>query len=287
MITAHAQLSIRDTRDESPPDAPVALLIHGTPSHSGEFSALIDQLKSTYRCIAPDLTGFGQSQRPATWGYRFEDHTAVLRRVLKELELQPEVFIVHDVGGMVALPLIYEALESPRPPHCVVVLNSWAWDLAEDRAFRAGRWLLKSRFMRWLYLRWSFSARFMVPSAWGKHRPLTLELHRDHFLKQFPTPASRAGTWGFADDLCREGEYCTRLKQFLPRLDVTPTLVVWGMADRYVGKYHLQEWKRQLPHAKTLELDQVGHFPLLEAPELVIPPILQFIQEHSVPAARG
>ncbi len=283
MITAHAQLSIRDTRDESPKDAPVALLVHGTPSHSGEYAPLIDALKSKYRCIAPDLMGFGASQRPARWGYRFEDHTSVLRRALKELEVQPEVFIVHDVGGLVALPLIYEALESPRPPQSIVILNSWAWDMAEDKAFLAGRWLMKSALMRWLYLKWSFSARVMVPSAWGKHRKLTQSLHREHFLRQFPDPGSRAGTWGFADAICREGEYCTRLKHFLPRLDITPTLVVWGLADKFIGKFHFEEWKKQLPHAKTLELAKVGHFPLLEAPELAVEPIMRFIEEHASP----
>jgi hypothetical protein len=38
-----------------------------------------------------------------------------------------------------------------------------------------------------------------------------------------------------------------------------PALVVWGKADRFVGAPHLARWKRELPNARFLELDGVGH----------------------------
>src|SRR5262249_61340349 len=51
-------------RDAGPKDAPVLLLLHGFPTSSNMFRQLIPRLASSFRLIAPDYPGYGQSSTP-------------------------------------------------------------------------------------------------------------------------------------------------------------------------------------------------------------------------------
>ena len=86
----------------------VVLMAHGTPSWTYEFRHVIKELSKTYRVVAPDMVGFGLSDKPASFGYRLEDHTRVLNEVVTRLGLTRFHLVVHDFGGVVALPLALE-----------------------------------------------------------------------------------------------------------------------------------------------------------------------------------
>jgi haloalkane dehalogenase len=54
---------------------PVILFLHGNPTSSYLWLNIIPYILSDYRCIAPDLIGFGKSDNPEI-SYQFEDHAA-------------------------------------------------------------------------------------------------------------------------------------------------------------------------------------------------------------------
>src|SRR5687767_8145717 len=73
--------------------------VHGTPSWSFEYRHLVRALAPRYRCIAPDLLGFGRSDRPAQASYAPEAHAARLLRLFDALELHDVTLVLHDFGG--------------------------------------------------------------------------------------------------------------------------------------------------------------------------------------------
>jgi len=232
------------------------VLVHGTPSSSREWRHVTADLARDHRVLAPDHLGFGDSTRPVDWRvYSFGWHTANLRAWLEQLALPRLHLVVHDVGGPVALPL---ALEAPERLLSLTIVQSWLWDLG------AGA-MLDNPVMRWLYLSAGFSARAMVRLAWGRRTPLTRELHQE-FTSQFPDRAARAGTWGFARSVAREGAMLEEHERHLSKLAAVPLLLVWGKADRVVPPAHLERWKKHFPAAQVTALDDVGHFPQIEAP---------------------
>jgi len=233
------------------------VLVHGTPSSSKEWRHVAADLSRDHRVLAPDHLGFGDSTRPADWRvYSFGGHTANLRAWIEKLALERFHLVVHDVGGPVALPL---ALEAPERLDSLTIVQSWLWDLG------AGA-MLDNPVMRWLYLSAGFSARAMVRLSWGRRKPLTRELHAE-FTSQFPDRAARAGTWGFARSVAREGAMLEEHERHLSKLAAVPLLLVWGRADRVVPPDHLERWRKHFPDAQVLALDDVGHFPQIEAPE--------------------
>ncbi len=243
--------------------APV-VLVHGTPSCSTEWRHVMQRLLPQRRFIAMDHLGFGQSDRPPDWRtYSYAWHRENLRAFLQHLSAESFDLVVHDVGGPIAMPLVAELGKRVRS---LTIVQSWLWDLGLDRSFAKNRSMMGSALMRWAYLSWNFSPKMMVKLAWGKRVPLTRPLHRE-FIDQFPTKESRAGLWGFVRAIVDEGSNASLAKE-PARLVATqaPTTIVWGRADGLVKPLHLEQWKATLPHARYVELADVGHFPQLEAP---------------------
>jgi haloalkane dehalogenase len=268
MVGAHS-LAYRD--DGS---GPCVVFVHGTPSSSAEFAAVIDALRPAFRCIAIDHLGFGESDKPADADYSIAAHRARLSALLDHLGVRRYHLVVHDFGGAIALPL---ALTSPGAVLSVTLMNTWLWPLAEtEPALRRQRFVLRSPLMRWLYRYGNFSARVLVKAAWGTHRPLTRERH-EQFQRAFRTAGERAGTIAFLDALVNDAELAWQTGADVRSLAAMPVLLIWGMADRMITSSTLRRWRHALPGATVVELPAVGHFVAEEAPELVVDALARFL----------
>jgi len=97
--------------DEGPRDAAVtALCLHGNPSWSYLYRHMIPVFTGAgLRVVAPDLIGFGRSDKPAdpAW-HTFDKHRAMLMRFIEELDLKNVLLVCQDWGGLLGLTLPHE-----------------------------------------------------------------------------------------------------------------------------------------------------------------------------------
>jgi haloalkane dehalogenase len=95
-------------------DGQPIVLFHGEPTWSFLWRKIIPiLLDKGYRCIAPDMVGFGRSDKPTDVGwYSYDRHTAACVALVEELDLHDAVFVVHDWGG--SLGLRVGTLEAPE-----------------------------------------------------------------------------------------------------------------------------------------------------------------------------
>jgi len=122
--------------DEGPRDAPVVLLLHGEPSWSYLYRTMVPVLLDAgLRVVAPDLIGFGRSDKPREQGdYTYARHVEWLRSVLfDELDLAGVTLVCQDWGGLLGLRLV---AEHPGRFARVVTTNTGlpdgTWRLNED-----------------------------------------------------------------------------------------------------------------------------------------------------------
>ena len=107
-------LTISDTRihylDEGPADGEVIFLLHGEPVWSYLFRKMIPTLtKAGYRVIAPDMVGFGKSDKYISIDdYSHQMHVDKMTKLIIELNLENITAHVHDWGGLVGLRVIAE-----------------------------------------------------------------------------------------------------------------------------------------------------------------------------------
>lgn len=94
--------------DEGPKGGDVVLLLHGEPSWSFLYRKMIPPLaKAGFRVIAPDLIGFGRSDKPAERSdYTYERHLGWLRGLLDQLQLNNITLFCQDWGGLLGLRLV-------------------------------------------------------------------------------------------------------------------------------------------------------------------------------------
>jgi haloalkane dehalogenase len=102
--------------------APV-LFMHGEPTWSFLWRKVIPPVRDAgFRCVAPDLAGFGRSDKPndIDW-YSYDRHTEVAAALLEDLDLRGATVVVHDWGGPIGLRL---AVEHPDRIERIVALDT-------------------------------------------------------------------------------------------------------------------------------------------------------------------
>jgi haloalkane dehalogenase len=92
--------------------APV-VFVHGEPTWSFLWRKVIGPVRDAgYRCIAPDLAGFGRSDKPIDIGwYSYDRHTELTATLLEDLDVRGATIVVHDWGGPIGLRLAVEHAE--------------------------------------------------------------------------------------------------------------------------------------------------------------------------------
>ncbi|HET9720620.1 MAG TPA: haloalkane dehalogenase [Solirubrobacteraceae bacterium] len=112
------RLAHLDEGDGSP-----VVLFHGEPTWSYLWRQVIPPLlQAGYRTIAPDLPGFGRSDKPIdqSW-YSYDRHTEAAAALLEELDVRDATAVVHDWGGPIGLRV---AVEAPERISRIVVLDT-------------------------------------------------------------------------------------------------------------------------------------------------------------------
>jgi haloalkane dehalogenase len=89
--------------------APV-IFMHGEPTWSYLWRKVIPPVRDAgFRCLAPDLAGFGRSDKPTDIGfYTYDRHVALAATLLEDLDIEGATIVVHDWGGPIGLRLAVE-----------------------------------------------------------------------------------------------------------------------------------------------------------------------------------
>jgi haloalkane dehalogenase len=204
--------------------APV-VFVHGEPTWSFLWRHVMPPVRDAgFRCVAPDLAGFGRSDKPIDidW-YSYDRHTDVAATLLEDLDLRGATMVVHDWGGPIGLRL---AVEHPDRVERLVILDTGLFT-GEQRMTDA--W---NAFRDFVARTEDLPVGFLVRGA----------CHRDPgdeviaaYDAPFPSVASKAGARAFPLILPTEpdapgAEAGRRVLEGL-RKDRRPTLMLWADSD--------------------------------------------------------
>lgn len=109
--------------DEGPADGPAILLLHGEPTWSYLYRRMIPILVDAgIRCVAPDLIGFGRSDKPTERSsYTYAGHVAWMKGFLDAVDNPPTTLFAQDWGGLIGLRV---AAEDPDRFGRIVIGNT-------------------------------------------------------------------------------------------------------------------------------------------------------------------
>jgi haloalkane dehalogenase len=206
-------------------DGPAVVFFHGEPTWSFLWRKVIPPVRDAgYRCIAPDLPGFGRSDKPMDidW-YSYDSHTAAIAALFEDLDIRDATIVVHDWGGPVGLRI---AVEHPERVSRIVVTDT---GLFTGRQPMTDAWKLFRDFVERTE---DLPVGFLVRGA-CKHDPGDEVIAA--YDAPFPSPASKAGARAFPLMLPTTPEMpgAAAGQRVLDGLqgDQRPKLVLWADSD--------------------------------------------------------
>jgi haloalkane dehalogenase len=207
-------------------DGRPVVLFHGEPSWSFLYRKVMRELLDKgYRVIAPDLPGFGRSDKPTDVGwYSYDRHTAAAGALVEELDLQDAVFVVQDWGGPVGLRI--GTLEAPERVSRFVAMDT---GLFTGRQHMSAGW---HAFRDFVERTEDLPIGMLIENACATDVP---EEVIAAYEAPFPSAESKAGARAFplmlpltpGDPGAEAGQ---RVADAL-RADDRPVLLMWGDSD--------------------------------------------------------
>ena len=255
----------------------LALCLHGFPEHYAAWSWQAPMLAARgYQVWAPCLRGYGGSDRPkGVEAYRL-DHllgdVAGLYDAALARGLRPKLLMAHDWGSLIAWPFL---LRGVRPFERFASVN-----IAHPACMKAGLWR-RGQFLRSWYI--AFFQLPWLPEALlglGRGRLIAQAVrgeaeHPENFSEEMMAPYR--GNARIPGALTAMINYYRANFNPLRRTDLlsdrnpleVPTLLIWGEADRHIGRHMMDGIEDYVPNLEILRLPGISHWAMADAPEAV------------------
>ena len=274
-----------------PADAEAIVFLHGFPESHRTWRAIVSDLASDFRVIAPDQRGFGESDRPdGVESYRTDRILEDLIALADSLGLDRFTLVGHDWGGAVAW---LAALRRPDRIARLVIVNAphplvFQKSLIDDPAQRAASQYMNAfrdpameQGIAAMGLETFFAKSF---SAHVDLAAIPAE-EKEAYLRNWSRPGALTAmlNWYRASEILvpRVGEAAEApawTRSPFPRLSV-PTLVVWGLKDKALLPVQLDGLHALIDDLRLVAVADAGHFVPWEQPEPVIAAIRDFMAE--------
>jgi pimeloyl-ACP methyl ester carboxylesterase len=251
---------------------PPLLLVHDYLSSRVAWDDALPSLSPRFRLIAPDLPGFGESEKPPPSRYRydFDAFSESLVDLIAAVGLGRVSVCGHAMGGAIALTLA--AMHADIVDKLVLV-NPLVYPPTPDAISRiAAIPLLGPIVFKQLYGRALFRSRFLGEDGPRANGASTRRV--DRLFELFDVPAAREAAYATMRAMLD-----TRpLTASVPRV-TAPTLVVWGRASRRSPVEHGRRLARELGGARY-EVFDCGPSPAEEVPQAFASAVTTFLTDR-------
>jgi 4,5:9,10-diseco-3-hydroxy-5,9,17-trioxoandrosta-1(10),2-diene-4-oate hydrolase len=252
---------------------PPLVLVHGLGASADIWKDNIGALAVSHRVYAPDLVGFGYTDKPDI-RYSPFDFLAFLRNFINALGLGKVSMAGLSLGGGIAL--LY-ALEDPEGIDRLVLVDSAGLGREMTLPLRLGsiplpfHWFKAPRpVLRGLMKRLVYNPDVITTGF------------TDLYYEMLSRPEARRTVFRVLGSLANlSGAKKEALVLTHDRINTikAPTLIVWGKDDRILPLDHGIYAERQIPECRLQIFEQCGHMPNLEKPREFNEQVLKFLSE--------
>ena len=241
---------------------PPVLLLHGWPTSSFLWRNVMVPMARGNRVVAPDLPGFGGSDKPLDVPYDFDLFESTLDEFLAALDIDEVGLTVHDLGGPVG---VHWAVHRPQRVTKLALLNTLLYPTFSEAVMEFIRACTEPEL------------REQLTSPAGLQFAMGLGLADEANLSEEVVAAVREP---FADDASRRAlanagiglpiEGFAEIERLLPSLQM-PVRIIYGERDRILPDVAetMARVKQDLPQAEVTALPDCGHFLQEEAPDRI------------------
>ena len=219
-----------------------------------------------YRAVAFDNRGFGFSDKPAH-GYHNADYARLVVSLLDSLGIASAVLVGHSMGGAIAAEV---ALTHPDRVRGLVLIDAAGYGISFPGVLKMARWPFAGGIVTTFRGRWATGR--ILRSSFADPRKVT-EADVDQYYAPVPEPDFGRALRGVLREF--------RFDSLGGRLAAvqTPTLILWGDADRFISIRVGARFGRELPRSEFVSLHGAGHNAQEEVHDQVNRLLLDFLKE--------
>lgn len=238
---------------------PVLVFIHGMPTSGYLWRHVVDQMKSSFRCIALDLVGMGKSDKPDI-DYSIFDHIRYFDAFMEALQLKDAVLIMHGWGSLIGLDY------ARRHPECIKGLTFYEshlraavdWDMLSLPVQQLASMLKQPKASYSAIVEKNYLVEKLLPR--GAMQPLEASV-LDKYREPFPDEASRKPLWQYVQELPLgrgESEVLELINNYSQWLMTShcPKLLMYAMPG-FITTMDTVIWARD--HLSELEVVELGN----------------------------
>lgn len=255
------------------------LLVHGFPETWWAFRKVLPLLAETHRVFAVDLRGFGDSGNDDVTAFDSAMAAEDLHQLIAELGLGPVHLTGQDIAGATVVRLAARHPEDVRSLTAIEMgLPGFGLETLGD-VTRGGSWhigvmaapgipeLLLAGREREVLGGWAYPAMTAVPGS-------IADTDIDEFVRAYSRPGGWRGAAGLYRSMLSEGDDLRRLVQAAPV--TVPVLAIGAGGGSFTADTMKQVATGRL---ESVELDGVGHYVAMEAPQALASAIAAFVAD--------
>jgi pimeloyl-ACP methyl ester carboxylesterase len=256
----------------SPSEETAVVFVHGSSGQGSDWQALMRGVSSFARCLAPDMPGYGESDKPSGFAYTVDGYARHLGILLDSLAVRRVHLVTHDLGGVWGLAWAVSRPTSLRSITLmsIGVLPGYRWHRFAQlyRVPLLGELVLAAA---------NRSAIRRVLQA-GSRRPIP-SWFVDEIAKAYRHEDTRRAVLAFYRRTRDLGSVTVRAAAALHDVDL-PALVVWGAGDPYVPVRYAAVQREFFPQAEVVIVPGSGHWPFIDAAEPVMEAVVGFLRRQ-------
>lgn len=259
-------------------DADVAVVfLHGSSGLGRDWTPILETVGGFARCIAPDMPGYGGSDKPADFPYTVDGYAGFLARLLGMLGVRRVHLVAHDLGGPWGL-----AWAASRPEAVASLTFISIGVLPGYRWHRFAR-LYRVPVVGELVLATAGRRATASVLQRGSQRPVP-EWFVDEIVSEYRDRGTRRAVLDFYRATPDLGTATVASAGALRSAD-PPTLVIWGAGDPYVPVRFAEMQREFFSRVEVVVLPHCGHWPLVDDPEAVGKAVVGFLQAQTAASA--
>ena len=250
------------------------MFVPGNPAWPIEFRHAIRELRSEFRCVAPDHVGFGLSSRSTRRDDHHPDSRAHRFAVpLDQPDLRDITLFMSDWGGPIGVDFVRR---HPERGWRLVTASTWCWPVGDDLHFRAFSFLMSRWIGQYLIRRRNIFADTAMPKAVGDRSILTPEIMA-HYRNAQPSPAAGAASAASPGHISGAGNWLRATWDVRATFAEKPAQLLWGLKDIAFRRQELERWEAALADYTLHEFEDGGHVLAEEAPDRVVSALRDFM----------
>lgn len=243
------------------------VLIHGIGASIYAWRHQLAPLMTAgYRVVAFDNRGFGFSEKPAH-GYHNADYAHLVVSLLDSLGIASAVLVGHSMGGAIAAEV---ALSHPDRVRGLVLIDAAGYGISFPGVLKLARWPFAGSIVTTFRGRWATGR--ILRSSFADPSKVT-----EADVDQYYAPVPQADFGRALRGVLREFRFDS-LGGRLAGVQ-SPTLILWGDADRFISIRDGTRFGRELPRSEFVTLQGAGHNAQEEAHDQVNRLLLDFLKE--------